>query len=246
MLDIYDIDLGANYEIFAVNTSFSCLIKVDSNYSFTPIWKPPFISKFASEDRCHLNGMAMANEKPRYVTAFSKTDSPQGWRDSVTSSGILMDVETDDMVRSDLPMPHSPRIIEGKLIVLFSATGEIATIDPDNGKVEVINKVKGFVRGLAYYNDYMFVGLSKLRKNSSTFAHLEIADEAKDAGIVIIHYPTGSIVGEIKYEASVDEIYDVQVLPNVRRGNILNTMNDTYTKALMSPDATYWARVKEN
>ncbi len=245
LLDIHDIDLGANNEILAVNTSFSCLIKVDSNYSFTPIWKPPFISKIASEDRCHLNGMAMVDDRPKYVTAFSETDTPQGWRESVTKGGVLIDVESDELISRNLPMPHSPRMIEAQLIVLLSATGEIATIDIDNGKVEVINKLNGFVRGLAYYNDYLFVGLSKLRKNSSTFAHLDIAKEAKDAGIAIIHFPTGAYVGEIKYEASVDEIYDVQVLPGVRRGNILNTMNDTYTKALMSPEATYWGRIQE-
>ncbi|MEM7036676.1 MAG: DUF4915 domain-containing protein, partial [Bacteroidota bacterium] len=54
-IDIHDIDFGMD-GIVAVNTSFSCLVRIDAEYSFTPIWKPPFISKLASEDRCHLNG----------------------------------------------------------------------------------------------------------------------------------------------------------------------------------------------
>ena len=34
----------------------------------------------AAEDRCHLNGLAMVDGRPRYVTALAETDTPQGWR----------------------------------------------------------------------------------------------------------------------------------------------------------------------
>ena len=69
-LDIHDIAWGAGGELFAINTYFSSLIKIDDNYSFTPYWTPPFISALTSEDRCHLNGMAMHNGYPKYVCNF--------------------------------------------------------------------------------------------------------------------------------------------------------------------------------
>ena len=41
---------------------------------------------------------------------------------------------------------------------------------------------------------------------------------------------------------SVDEIYDVQVLDNIVRPNIANTISDTYQKGLILPEETFWAR----
>ncbi len=38
---------------------YNCLATPSERHSFTPIWKPPFISKIVKEDRCHLNGLAM-------------------------------------------------------------------------------------------------------------------------------------------------------------------------------------------
>ena len=241
-IDIHDIDFGENDQIYAVNTSFSCLIKIDDNYSFTPIWKPPFISKLASEDRCHLNGMAMENGRPKYVTAFNQGDQPQSWRPEVTTAGILMDVDSNELVASQLPMPHSPRLINGELYVLLSATGELVRIDKATGKYDVVYKHDGFVRGLTHYGEYAFIGLSKLRKNSSTFSKLAIADKAEKAGVVIVHLPTGAFAGMIQYHTSVDEIYDVQILPNTRRPGIMNTMKPDHKMGLSTPEATYWAK----
>lgn len=245
-VDIHDIDWGKDKRIFAVNTSFSCLIEVDTDYSWKPYWQPPFISHLASEDRCHLNGMAMENGLPRYVTAFSEGDTPQSWRPTVTQSGILMDVPSNEVVVRGLGMPHSPRLWQEGLFVLLSAKGQLVRIDPANGKVDVVSQLKGFVRGLARIGDYAFVGLSRLRKNSSTFAQLEIAKDADRSGIIIVHLPTGAIVGEIIYETSVDEIYDIQVLPEMTRPNILNTLTRDFKMGLDIPGATYWAPIDNN
>jgi len=240
-VDIHDLDYGEG-KLFAVNTSFSCLIRIDDNYSFTPIWKPPFISKLASEDRCHLNGMAMEGGRPRYATAFSTGDTPQAWREEVTTGGVVMDVTNDEFIARGVPMPHSPRLFDGKLFLLLSATGELVHMDLQTGKYDVVCKIDGFVRGLARCGDYIFIGLSRLRKNSSTFAKLKIADVANQAGIAVMHLPTGAFVGEIKYHMSVDEIYDVQVLPGLLRPGILNTDKPEFRMGLSTPEATYWSK----
>ncbi len=244
VVDIHDIDFGAD-GIYGVNTSFSCLARIDHEFSFTPVWKPPFISKLVSEDRCHLNGMAMVNGKPKYVTAFGTGDTIQSWRPTVTESGILMDVESNEIVASGLKMPHSPRLFDGQLYLLFSATGELVRVDPENGTYDVVHRLKGFVRGLAKRGEYVFIGLSKLRKNSSTFARLPVADMADHAGVAIIHLPTGAFVGELRYNSSVDEIYDVQILPGKKRPGILNTDKVEHKLGLHIPGATFWAQPPE-
>ncbi|MCB9234338.1 MAG: TIGR03032 family protein [Bacteroidia bacterium] len=247
-LDIHDLNWGKNGNLFAVNTLFSCIVSIDSDYNFTPYWIPPFIDRLASEDRCHLNGMAMQNGLPKFASAFNRGNTLQSWRETVTTSGVIFDLDSGETVAENLPMPHSPRIFGSGLYVLLSATGELAKIDLNTGKYDVIAKPGGFVRGMALHDEYLFIGLSKLRKNSSTFAKLDFAQNANVAGIAVIHLPTGAFAGKIEYQTSVDEIYDVHVLPGKVRPNILNTLKEDYKNGLMIPNATYWAQPvsKEN
>ena len=153
-------------------------------------------------------------------------------------------METNETVAEGLAMPHSPRWFDNALYVLLSATGELIKVDVNSGKYEVIVKVDGFVRGMDLYKDYLFIGLSKLRKNSSTFGKLPFAEKANQAGIVVVHLPTGSITGNITYLASLDEIYDVHIIGNKTRPNILNTVKPDHKLGLMTPKATFWAKPK--
>ena len=152
-LDIHDLSFGKNDQLFAVNTLFSCIISVDSDYNFTPYWKPAFIDKLVSEDRCHLNGMAMKNGLPKYATAFNQGNTQQSWREKVTETGVVFDIESNDVIIDGLAMPHSPRIFNNELYVLLSATGELVKVDVNTGKYDVIVKVDAFVRGMSLHKD---------------------------------------------------------------------------------------------
>jgi uncharacterized protein (TIGR03032 family) len=243
-LDIHDLSFGKDDQLFAVNTLFSSIIKIDDDFNFTPYWTPTFIDKLVSEDRCHLNGMAMKDGLPKYATAFNQGNSFQSWREKVTETGVIFDVDSNDVIIEGLAMPHSPRIFNNELFVLLSATGELVKVNTSTGKYDVVVKVDGFVRGMSLHKDYLFIGLSKLRKNSSTFGKLKFAEKANHSGIMIVHLPTGSIAGKISYETSVDEIYDVHILADKIRPNIMNTLNENYKLGLMTPESTYWALPK--
>ncbi len=231
--------------LWAVNTAFSCLSLIDDNYSFIPQWHPPFITKLAAEDRCHLNGMAMQDGEPLWVTALGTGDEPLSWKNGITNGGVIINVPTKEIILRSLPMPHTPRLYDGKLYVLFSTTGELAVVDTQKGTYDVIKKIDGFVRGMSRCDDYLFIGQSKIRKKSSAFKDLEIAEKATWAGFTVLHLPTGAIVAELKYQSSVEEIFDIEVLPGLRRPGILNTEKDIYTLALTTPDSTFWAVKKE-
>src|SRR3954451_1841091 len=45
----------AGEELWVVNTRFSCLCTLHPDYSFVPRWRPPFVTAFTADDRCHLN-----------------------------------------------------------------------------------------------------------------------------------------------------------------------------------------------
>ncbi len=74
-VDIHDIAEDAQGRPVFVNTLFGCLARVSESHSIAPVWQPPFISRLAAEDRCHLNGLAMRDGKPAYATAVSRSDA---------------------------------------------------------------------------------------------------------------------------------------------------------------------------
>lgn len=239
-VDLHDLNWGKK-GLWAVNTKFSCLCTIDDNYSFNPQWQPPFITDLMPEDRCHLNGMAMINDKPAYVTALSTTNTHEGWRKNITESGVLMHVPSGKIILDGLPMPHSPRHYNGKLYLLLSATGELMCYDIKNKTYTTI-QLPGFVRGMAEYGNYLFIGLSKIRKKSKTFGKLPIVAKAKYSGIIVVYKPTNAIIGEIRYENSVEEIYDVLVLPNIRRPCLVTPDDDVHEKSISAPNLNFWKK----
>src|SRR3954468_1214255 len=68
-IGIHEIAWAGN-ELWIVSTRFSCLATLDSDYSFVPRWRPPFITALAAEDRCHFNGLAIGDGKPKYASAL--------------------------------------------------------------------------------------------------------------------------------------------------------------------------------
>lgn len=241
-VDLHDLHWGQNHKLWGVNTSFSCLVTMSDRFSWQPEWKPHFIDKLVSEDRCHLNGLAMRNDAPAFVTALGGQNTIQGWRQTLPQGGILMDVIKNEIILDGLAMPHSPRLYDDALYILLSATGQLIKVDVINKSYKVLKEIDGFTRGMAKIGDYLFIGISKLRPNSSNFRDLEIARKAMHAGVKILHLPTCSLVAELNYQTSVDEIYDVQVLPDILRPGILNTMTPMYKYGLSIPGATYWAK----
>ena len=132
-IDIHDIGVMADGRIVFVNTLYSCLATLSQTHSFRPFWQPPFISKLAAEDRCHLNGLAMRDGAPAYVTATSRSDVVNGWRNRRAEGGCIVDVASNAVVTEKLSMPHSPRWFGGALWVLNSGTGDLGTVDLGSG-----------------------------------------------------------------------------------------------------------------
>src|SRR4051812_47934682 len=149
-------------DLWVISTRFSCLATLSPEYSFVPRWRPPFVSALAAEDRCHLNGLCVVDNQPKYVTALGESDARDGWRADKPRGGIVMDVPGGEVVARGLSMPHSPRWHDGQLWVLESGTGGVVRVDPATGSRETIINLPGFTRGLATAGAYAFVGLSKI------------------------------------------------------------------------------------
>jgi len=236
-LDIHDMAVDSNGRLVFVNTLFGCLATLSETHSFKPLWQPTFISKLAAEDRCHLNGLAMRDGQPAYVTAVSQSDVADGWREYRNDGGIVIDVNSDEIVCSGLSMPHSPRWHNGKLWLLNSGTGDFGCVNPDTGYFEPICFCPGYMRGLSFQGDFALIGLSRPRHNK-TFSGLALEDNLKSrnaearCGIQIIDLRSGDVVHWLRMEGIVEELYDVVTLPNVRRPMALGFKTDEIRRVL--------------
>jgi uncharacterized protein (TIGR03032 family) len=219
-LDIHDISVMADGRIVFVNTLFSCLATLSPTHAFRVFWKPPFISKIAAEDRCHLNGLAMRNGAPVYVTATSRSDAVSGWRNRRVEGGCVIDVASGAVVTERLSMPHSPRWFGDRLWVLNSGTGYLGTVDPASGEFEPRTFCPGFLRGLAFHNGHAVVGLSLPREGTFGGLALDVELKRRDTdpwcGVQIVNLASGDIVEWVKLEGGVSELFDVVVIPGVR------------------------------
>jgi len=239
-IDMHDMAVDRDGRLVFVNTLFACLSTVSEAYSFHPLWKPPFVSKVAAEDRCHLNGLAMRDGMPAYATAVSEGDVLDGWRDFRRDGGVLIDIAADEVVLRGLSMPHSPRWHQGRLWLHNSGTGEFGWADFGAEKFEPVCFLPGYLRGLDFIGDFAVVGLSKPRENKE-FTGLELQDRlaAKKAtprcAIVVIDLRSGDAVHWLRMDGVVAELYDVSVLPGCRRPMAVGFLTDEIRRVFRVP-----------
>jgi uncharacterized protein (TIGR03032 family) len=137
----------------------------------------------------------------------------------------VIDVPTGEIVSTGLAMPHSPRWYRDRLWLLNSGQGYFGRVDLESGTFEPITFCPGYARGLAFHGDYAVVGTSRPRE--STFQGLPLDDNLAErkaparTGLQVIDLACGDVVHWLRIEGSVEELYDVVVLPDAVRPKAL-------------------------
>lgn len=234
-IGIHEMAWGSD-ALWMVSTRFSCLATLDEDFSFVPRWQPPFITALAAEDRCHLNGLAMREGRPVYVTALGDTNTPDGWRATKARGGILLDVASGELVSHGLSMPHSPRWHEGQLWVLESGTGGVVRVDPSTGARETVVQLPGFTRGWALVGPYAFIGMSKIRPTSAMDG-VPIAERREElkCGVAVVDLRRGESLGLLEFETVIEEIFDVQLLKGLRFPEVIGFQKETIDHTFVIP-----------
>ncbi len=126
-----------------------------------------------------------------------------------------------DRARRSL-QPHSPRLYRGKLWLLDPGSGYFGYVDLPQGRFERVTFCPGYARGLSFIGDFAVVDLSLCRENR-TFSGLALDDNLRErkaearCGLQVINLRSGDAVHSLRIEGVVKELYDVAVLPGVRR-----------------------------
>ncbi len=240
----HDLTWG-NDGLWVVNTLFSTLATLHTDYSFVPQWRPKFITQLIDQDRCHLNGLAMENGLPKYVTAMAESNEPAGWRTTKATSGVVIDVPSGETISRNYSMPHSPRLHDGRLWVLNSGCGTFGYVDLATGKYESVESVPGYSRGLAMFGQFAFIGLSKIRE-TSVFGGVPIAEKRDElqCGLGVVDLVSGRTVAVFKFLSGVSEIFAVDVIPGFVNPMIAGGSVDRQEKEVWIVPAESMARPK--
>jgi len=239
-LDVHDIAFGGDGRIVFANTLFSCLATVSETHSFRPLWRPRFVSRLAAEDRCHLNGLAMRDGAPAFVTAVATTDVADGWRDRRRDGGAVIDVASGEVLATGLSMPHSPRWHDGRLWILNAGSGEVGTVDAASGVFNPAAFCPGYLRGMAFLGRYAIVGASEPRDR--TFSGLPLQERldrekiAARCGLYVIDTVTGDVVHWVRFQGIVTEIFDIAVVPRARKPQMIGFRSDEIRRVISIED----------
>lgn len=236
-LDVHDLALGADGRPVFANTLFSCIATVSDTDSFVPLWQPRFISRLAAEDRCHLNGLAMRDGQPAFVTVVGRSDVADGWREHRRDGGCLIDVASGEEVLGGLSMPHAPRWHQGRLWLLNAGTGEFGWVDAQAGRFVPVAFCPGFLRGLSFLGDFALVGLS-LPRDNRTFTGLALDEALARHGaeprcaVLVIDLRSGDAVHWVRFSGVIQELYDVVALPGITRPSAIGFKSDEIRRVL--------------
>jgi uncharacterized protein (TIGR03032 family) len=240
-VDVHDLHLGARGRMFAAVTLYNCLATLDDRGSFSPLWRPPFVDATVGEDRCHLNGFCVRDGVPAYATLIGETNVKDGWREHRSDGGMVFDIASNEAVLCGLAMPHSPRLHEGRLWLLEAGAGHLGWVDPTARSFERIAWCPGFARGLRFLGHYALVGLSKPRQK--VFSGLPLDDELRRrgeepvCGIYVIDLRDGRVAHTLTISGSVEEIYDIALLPQARAPFIVGLQGEEVRRLIyLGPD----------
>jgi len=226
-------------QLWFVNTRFSCLATHDPDHSFAPVWRPRFISQLTPDDRCHLNGLGLKGGQAKWATALGETDSGGGWRENKKSGGILIDIESNEIVARGLSMPHSPRWHADRLWLLESGTGSLGYVELNAGRYEPIVHLDGFTRGLEMVGNLAFIGLSQVRE-TAVFSGIQITERLQETertcGVWVVDIQRGQVVAFLKFEEAVQEIFAVCLLPGIRFPDLINDNSELIGSSFVLPD----------
>jgi hypothetical protein len=187
-------DLAWHGELLvAVSTLGNAVFWIDTEGRVVRRWEPP-----GTGDCRHLNGVAV-REGRVLVTAFGRFARHREWavgpRDG---KGIVLDAESDTVVAAGFSSPHSPRVVEGRLLLCNSGRSELVVLTP-RGRVERRVRLCGWTRGIAVAGDHVYVGESVRRGEEGSATVAVLAGE----GLVLLD----------RVELPVREVYDLVALP---------------------------------
>ena len=187
-------DLAWDEELLvAVSTLGNAVLWIDGAGHVVRRWEPP-----GTGDCRHLNGVVVHGSRV-LVTAFGHFAGHREWAVRPRAGmGVLLDAASDSVVAAGFSSPHSPRVVDGRLLLCDSGRSDLVALTA-GGRVERRVRLSGWTRGIAVAGDHVYVGES-VRRGEEGFASVAVLSRA---GLALVD----------RVELPVREVYDLLALP---------------------------------
>ena len=111
----------------------------------------------------------------------------------------------------------------------------------DSGCAEQVAVTPGFTRGLAFYERYAFIGVSKRLQAAEFGAGIPLAERPaseRACGVWVADIVTGQTVAWLQFESGVEEIFSVEVIPQSQHPDLINHEPSLYSDTYVFPETT--------
>ena len=150
---------------------------------------------------------------------MAQTDEATGWRADKNRTGCVLDVrQRRDGHAAASSMPHSPALARGAAArAQLWPRARSKSVDPQSGERVVVERFPGSPAAWPATGDLAFVGLSRIRE-TAVFGGLPIADRHAElkCGVAVVDLRRGRTIATLEFESGIEEIFDVQVVPDAR------------------------------
>jgi uncharacterized protein (TIGR03032 family) len=236
-----DVAFAADGTILFANTLFSCIASVSAEFSFTPVWRPPFISRLVPEDRCHLTGFALEDGLLRYASVAAASDLASGWERNIASGGCVLDAATGATVAEGLALPVAPRLRDDRLWLDEAASGHFGFIHLGSGMFEEVAFCPGWLSGLAFVEGFAVVATSITRDGRAMGGlplehNLETYRAKAQTAVCVIDLGSGEVAHWMRFDG-LAEIRDVALVSETVRPAALGLAGEDIRRVLsIGPD----------
>lgn len=193
--DVHDVAVR-NDEVVCVCSGTNELLWFDLHGRPTRRWAAP-----GEGDAWHLNSLCFVNGR-LYLCAFGEFATHRAWAEGCKGTGFVFDHENGERPLTGLSGPHSPRFIDGAWHVCDSHSQSVLRQRP-GGSLER-TQLAAFTRGIAFDDQYLYVGESADRKAATADA---------TATVAVLERTDLKVVERLPVPFS--EIYELQVVPRV-------------------------------
>lgn len=196
----------------------NAVVRFDAEGSYERCWWPLSIESLGEDSRfarnhLQLNSIAAGPDLVR--SCFSASAAVPGTRRpghrnfAVDGCGVVFDGATRVPLVRGLTRPHSARFHRGALWVDNSGYGELVRVG--DGSSEVIARLPGWTRGLAFVEGIAFVGTSRVLPRFRQYAPgLDLARSR--CGLHAVEIATGRILASIEWPGG-NQIFAIEIAP---------------------------------
>ena len=124
----------------------------------------------------------------------------------VDKRGVIFYGKTKKVIARNLTRPHSAKLYKNKLWVNNSGYGEFGSIE--DGSLSVLMKLPGWTRGLSFFGNIAFIGVSKIIPKFRVYAP-GIKSDIQECAVYAVDLKTKEILGSIEWPYG-NQIYGIE------------------------------------